>query len=322
MTYQEHQSLRNLGLDLVRATESAAILAGRWMGFGIQPNAETLAAKAMSEELDSLHMRGKIVCTDGKQAEYLKLGSFVGQGEEHLVDYAVDPIDGSRLLATGGRGAISAIVGTTANAMYAPFPARYMEKLVVDSEVAAALVPECLDAPIAWTLALIARVKKLEINRLVIFMLDRPRNQPLIDEIRAAGARVMLRSDGDIAGALHALNVGDMVDALFGIGGVTEGVMSAAAVKAQGGAMLARLAPQSEEERDAIMAAGVDIGRILTQDDMIKTDRFFFVATGLTDGRILGGLRYSGGLAMSHSLILRGKTKTRRMIDSEHRFEL
>ena len=319
---EEEQSLRNLGLDLIRATEMAALRAGRWMGFGVQPDAELLAARAMSEELAKINVLGKIICSDRKQTQFLQIGSFIGQGDEHAVDYAVDPIDGSRLLATGGRGAISAIVGTTAGAMYAPYPARYMEKLVVDSEVAQALVPECLDAPIAWTLGLIGRVKKLDVSRLVIFMLDRPRNQPLIDEIREAGARVMLRSDGDIAGALHALNVTDMVDALMGIGGVTEGVMSAAAVKARGGAMLARLAPQSEKEHNEILQAGIDISRILTQDDMIKTERFFFVATGLTDGRILEGLRYDGGRATSHSLILRGKTKTRRIIHAEHLFEI
>lgn len=316
---QKH-SLRNLGLDLVRATEASALVAGRWMGRGVFHDVKTSASRAMAKELNSLKVGGTIICgaDDRSPDKFLPKGEHVGRNKRVEVEYAVDPIDGSRLLASGGRGAISAIAVTESGGMYSPYPAKYMEKLVVDRHTAPALVPECLDAPVAWTLALIARRRKVDVSRLVVFVLDRPRHQDLIEEIRTAGARVMLRSDGDIAGALHVIFDDDIVDCMMGVGGVTEGVMAAAAVKAQGGAMLARLAPQSEVERQRILSAELDPDQILTQDDLIRTNRFFFVATGVTDGSILRGMRYRAGRATTESLILRGKTQTKRLVQAEH----
>jgi fructose-1,6-bisphosphatase II len=192
------------------------------------------------------------------------------------------------------------------------------KKIVVDRTVAGALVAECMDAPAAWTLALIARVKQKEIRDLVVFVLDRPRHAALIEEIRQAGARVMLCSDGDIAAALMAASPGQGVDLLLGIGGVPEGVIAACAVKALGGAMLGRLAPQSEAERAAIAAAGLDPRRILSGDELITGEQVFFAATGITDGPLLSGVQYQGDRAETHSLVLRADTGSRRVISAEH----
>ncbi len=196
-----------------------------------------------------------------------------------------------------------------------------MNKLVVSREAAEALVPEVMDAPAAWTLALVARVKKKEVRDLVVFVLDRPRHRDLIAEIRMAGARVMLRSDGDIAGALMAASPNGRVDILMGIGGVPEGLIAACAVKALGGAMLGRLAPQQEKERVAVDAAGLDCKRIVTVNELVSADDIYFAATGITDGPLLQGVSYHGRQAETNSLILRGETHSRRFIQAEHVLE-
>jgi fructose-1,6-bisphosphatase II len=193
-----------------------------------------------------------------------------------------------------------------------------MEKIVVNSEAAHSLVEECMDAPAAWTLASVARAKKKQVRDLVVFVLERQRHLDLIEELRIAGARVMLRGDGDVAGALMAASPDGRVDVLMGIGGVPEGVIAACAVKALGGAMLGRLAPQSQTECDSIAAAGLDIRRILTSDELIVGDQLFFAATGITDGPLLAGVRYHGDRAETHSLVLRCDTRTRRLIKTEH----
>jgi fructose-1,6-bisphosphatase II len=193
-----------------------------------------------------------------------------------------------------------------------------MDKIVVDREAAEALVPECMDAPAAWTLALVARVKGKAVRDLVVFVLDRPRHRHLIEEIRDSGARAMLRSDGDVSGALLAASPEIGVDLLMGIGGVSEGVIAACAVKAMRGGMLGRLAPQTDEERAAVGAAGLDTGQILTCDELIASDRIFFAATGITDGAMLHGIRYRGREAKTESLVLRCETGTRRTVRAEH----
>jgi fructose-1,6-bisphosphatase II len=196
-----------------------------------------------------------------------------------------------------------------------------MDKIVVDREVAAALVPECLDAPAAWVLALVARAKGKAVRDLIVFVLSRPRHQDLIQEIRAAGARTMLRSDGDVVGALMAASPHTGVDLLMGIGGVPEGVLAACATRAMGGGMLGRLAPQTEEEREAIRAAGLDPHQTLTCGQLVSCQEVFFAATGITDGSLLSGVHYHGNEAQTESLIIRGETGTRRFIRSEHRIE-
>jgi len=193
-----------------------------------------------------------------------------------------------------------------------------MENIVVGRAVAGALVAECMDAPTAWTLALIARTTQKQIRDLVVFVLDWPRHAALVEEIRQAGARVMLHTDGDIAGALMAASPGSGVDVLFGVGGVPEGVIAACAVKALGGAMLGRLAPQSEAERVAIAGAGLNLRQILSSHELIAGEQVFFAATGITDGPLLTGVRYHGERAETQSLILRADTGSRRVMYAEH----
>ena len=316
-------SIRNVGFDLVRATEAAALIAGRWMGLGRRDEADEVATAAMAQTLRAMEMDGHIVIgEEGKLGRHspLDTNQHVGTGEGPTLDVVVDPIDGGRLLAQGLPGAISVAAIAPRGAIRSLYPAIYMEKIVVDREVARALVSECLDAPAAWVLALIARLKKKEIRDLVVFMLDRPRHAALMEEIRTAGARVMLRSDGDIAGALLAASPHSGVDLLMGIGGIPEGIIAACAIRALGGAMVGRLAPQSEAERAACQTAGLD-GGVFTTHDLVTSDEIFFAATGITDGPLLTGVRYQGNQAETHSLLLRCETHTRRQIHAEHLLE-
>lgn len=312
---------RNLGLDLIRATESAAMSAGRWMGLGKVDEADHDATQAMYHALNTLDMRGQIVIgEEGKLGVRSPLGSgsIVGTLRGPMMDVVVDPIDGRKLLANGKPGAISVAAVAPRGTMWNPGPAVYMEKIVVDRQAAHALVPECMDAPVAWTLALIARVKQKTVRDLIVFVLERPRHADLIEEIRMAGARVMLRSDGDIAGALMAASTTSSVDILMGVGGVAEGVIAACAVKSMGGAMLGRLSPQSAEESTTLKGSDLDTRRILTCHELIASDQIFFAVTGITDGPLLAGVRYQGNHAETESLVLRCETHTRRTIQAEH----
>jgi fructose-1,6-bisphosphatase II len=275
----------------------------------------------MYNALNTLDMDGLIVV--GKETRLgihspLDGGRTVGTKHGPEMDVVVDPIEGRNLLARGRPDAIAVVGVAPRGSMWSPSPAVYMEKIVVDREAAKHLVPECMDAPAAWTLALVARAKKKEVRDLVVFLLDRPRHRDLVEEIRAAGARTMLRSDGDITGALLAAIPDTGVDLLMGVGGVPEGVVAACAVKAIGGAMLGRLAPQSREERKMIEEGGLDAQRILTCDEVIAGNEIFFAATGITNGSLLAGVRYDGHSAETESLILRCETGTRRIIHAEH----
>lgn len=312
---------RNLGLDLVRVTEAAALRAGRWKGRGQTDEADEDAAQAMARALNTLDMDGHIVIgEEGKLGTHSALdsGQRVGTGLGPEMDVVVDPIEGRNLLARGRPDAIAVAGIAPLGSMWSPVPAVYMEKIVVGPEVAGALVPECMGAPAAWTIALVARVKNKPVRDLVIFVLDRPRHHHLIEEIRAAGARAMLRSDGDVFGAIMAATYDSGVDLLMGIGGVPEGVIAACAVKAVGGGMLGRLAPQSDEERAAIQGAGLDTKQILTCHELVSSNEIFFAATGITQGALLSGVRYRGNLAETESLVLRAETGTRRVIHAEH----
>lgn len=311
----------NLGMALVRVTEAAALQAGRWMGRGARSEADQVATNAMAQALNSLDINGTIVIGEEEkshQHSVLESGRRVGTGNGPEMDIVVDPIDGKRMLAEGRSGAIAVAALAPRGSMWSPQHALYMEKMVVNADAAHALVPECLDAPAAWTLALVARVKKKSVRDLVVFVLDRPRHEHLIEEIRTAGARVMLRGDGDIAGALMAASQRSSVDILMGIGGVPEGIIAACAVRCLRGAMLARLAPQSEQERQAIEAVGLDTSRILSCKEIINSDQIFFAATGVADGPLLDGVRYEGHMAETHSLVLRAETGTRRIIHADH----
>lgn len=313
---------QNLGLDLVRVTESAAVAAGRWMGLGKFDEADQAATEAMMKALNEINIDGQIVIGEEYKLDMhssLDSGSKVGTGNGPAVDVVVDAIDGRRLLAQGQKGAISVVGVAPRGTMWSPAPAVYMEKIVVDCQVADTLVEECLHAPAAWTLALVARVKKKAVRDLVVFVLDRPRHRDLIDEIRMAGARVTLAAEGDIGGALETASPRGGIDLLMGVGGVAEGVITACAVKSLGGAMLGYLAPQSPTEKEAVEGAGLlQKRRVLSCDDLVAGNEIFFAATGITDGTLFNGVRYRGKKAETNSLILRCQTGTRRIIQAEH----
>jgi fructose-1,6-bisphosphatase II len=312
---------RNIGLDLVRVTEATALTAGRWLGLGDREGAHLVATEAMARALNHIDIDGCIVIgEEGRLGEHspLDTGLKVGTGDGPEVDVVVDPIDGTELLVKGHLRSISVVSVAPRGSMWSPQPAIYMDKIVVDRKAAGALVPECLDAPVAWTLALVARAKGKEVRDLQVIVLDRPRHRDLIEEIRMAGARVLLREHGDTSGALVAATPDTGVDILMGVGGVPEGVTAACAVRSLGGAMLGRLAPQSQAEYEAIKQAGLDTQQIVTCHELVSSQKIFFAATGITSGVLLTGVEYRGNEAKTHSMVIRGETGTRRMIHTDY----
>ncbi|MEM7331056.1 MAG: class II fructose-bisphosphatase [Chloroflexota bacterium] len=312
---------RNIGLDLIRVTETAALAAGRWVGSGDFMSAHRAATRAMADALNTLDMNGRIVLGEegrlGRNAP-LRSGVSVGTGNGPDVDVIVDPIDGTDLLVKGIPGAISLVCIAPRGTVWSPKTAVYMEKIVVDADAANVLVPECLDAPAAWTLALIARAKDKAVRDLSVTILDRPRHADLINEIRQAGAKVLLRKEGDAEGALTAVTHGTGVDMLMGVGGAPQGVIAGCAAKALGGGMLARLSPQTDDEIEEIKKEGLEAGTILTQDEIAQTDQLFFAATGITNSTLLREMQFFSTHARTHSLLIRSETGTRRFIDAEH----
>jgi len=312
------------GLGLVRATESAALAAGRWMGMGDKQAADHAAQDAMAEALDLMPMCGRIVSGEELRiGEHSRLdsGAPCGNGKGPELDVEVNAIDGASLVAEGRPGAISVAAFASPGAMWNPAPAVYMEKLVVGRQAASALGPDALDAPPGWTLALVARQMGKDIRDLVVYILERSRHEALIQEVRRAGARVFLRPAGDIAGAIMTADPEGGIDLMLGVGGASEGLLAACAVKALGGAMLARVAPQDMEERQACEEAGLALDRVLACDDMVAGDDVFFTATGITDTTLLRGVRYHGDYVDTQSLVLRMDTGTRRLISTEHRLK-
>lgn len=318
----EDQKLpHNLAFDLVRVTETTALAASRWIGLGNREALHRAATVAMAKALNSINIDGHIVYgEEGRMGEHspLDTGKRVGTGLGPIVDVVADPIDGTGSVVRGWPFAISVACIVPNGSLWSPQPAVYMEKIVVDHEVASALVPECMNAPIAWTLTLVARAKGKEVRDLRIIVLDRPRHRDLIEEIQHTGARVMLRLDGDTAGAISAAHPDTTNDVLIGTGGAAEGVTAACAVKAMGGGMLARLAPQSQAERDALNAAGLDTKRILTCDEIVSSNKIFFAATGITHSAMLGHIDIRGPKAITHSMVVRGETGTLRNIHSSY----
>lgn len=314
---------RNSGLDLVRVTEAAALAAGRWIGSGNFAAAHAAATDAMANMLTTLQIDGHIAIGEDRLIDGVApLAEGIPFGAGLMTcDLAVDPIDGTRLLVEGKPGAISVVAMAPRYSIRSIAPAEYLEKIVVDRDAAAVLVPECLSAPAAWTLALIARTKKKAVRDLVVVVLQRARHHDLIEEIRATGARVLLREEGDAEGALVAAMPGSGVDVLMGVGGASQGGLAACAVRALHGAMLARVAPQSAEERAAVDQAGLAGDRVLTDNDLVASDDVIFAATGITDTSLLPGIAYRGSHAETHSLLIRAKTRTRRFIQAEHRLE-
>ena len=321
----EDRLSHNLTFDLVRVTEATALVAGRWIGLGNREAVHHAATEAMAAAINNMNIDGHIVHgEEGRLGEHSPLDTDirVGTGKGPKVDVVVDPIDGTSSVARGWPLAISVACIAPFGSIWSPKPAVYMDKIVVDREVGDALVPECLDAPVAWTLTLVARAKGKEIRDLRVIVLDRPRHRHLIDEIRHTGARVMLRPDGDTAGAISAAHPNSKNDMLIGIGGVAEGVAAACAVKAFKGAMLARLAPQSDDERTAVTQAELDTTQILTGDQIVSSNKIYFAATGITNSLMLEHVDYRGNKAKTHSMVVRGETGTLRNIRSEYHLDL
>jgi fructose-1,6-bisphosphatase II len=311
---------RNLALELVRVTEAAALAASRWMGRGDKEGADGAAVDAMRVILESVPMDGIVIIGEGEkdEAPMLYNGEHIGDGNPPSVDIAVDPIDGTTLTALGRSGAISVIAMSEKGTMFDPGPCVYMEKIAVGPRAAKAI--DITKSP-TENLRAIAEAKGSSVRDLTAVVLDRDRHTDLIAEIREAGARVRLIPDGDVAGAIQTAWPRSGADVLFGIGGTPEGVITAAALKAMGGAMQGRLWPRNDEERQATIDAGYDLDAVLTEDDLVRGDNCFFAATGITDGELLQGVHYDDRGASTQSLVMRSKSGTVRQVDAIHRID-
>ncbi len=312
---------RNLALELVRVTEAGALAAARLVGKGDKEAADQAAVDAMRFVLGGVQMDGVVVIGEGEKDEAPMLfnGERVGDGSAPEVDIAVDPLEGTTLTAKGMPSALSVIAIGPRGSMFDPGPCVYMEKVAGGSDLAGLLD---LDRPIGETVGLVAESRHVDVGDVTVVVLDRPRHEAGIKAIRDAGARVRLISDGDVSAALLAVSTRSPVDLLWGVGGTPEGVISAAAIKSIGGGFVGRLWPRDDSERDAAVAAGYDLGRQLTQDDLIKGEDCFFSATGVTDGDVLEGVRYEGrGTTSTDSIVMRARTGTVRRVQARHNRE-
>ncbi|HEV2066873.1 MAG TPA: class II fructose-bisphosphatase [Thermomicrobiales bacterium] len=315
---QQPDFSRNLSLELVRVTEAAALLAGRWMGRGEKEAADQAAVDAMRQVLDTIEMEGEVVIGEGEKdhAPMLYYGERVGRAESPKVDIAVDPVDGTRLLALGMPNSICVLAIAERGAMYKWEHISYMEKIAVGPDARGTID---LNSSVAENLARVAEAKKRKIDDLTVVILDRPRHEQLIADVRDAGARLKLITDGDVAGALMAAMQGTGIDVLMGIGGSPEAVIGACALKCVGGDMQCRLFPRNDDERAIAEQNSIDLARIYGIDDLVGGDDVFFAATGITDGELLDGVRYGAEGATTHSLVMRAVTGTVRYVHSTHR---
>jgi fructose-1,6-bisphosphatase II len=312
---------RNLGLELVRVTETAAYAAARYMGRGDKEAVDQAAVDAMHEAFSGVDMHGVVVIGEGEKdkAPMLYVGEEVGNGLPPEVDVAVDPVDGTRLTSLGLPGAIAVVATADRGTMYAAPPGVfYMRKLAVGR--AAARVID-LDAPATENLTRIAQARDVSVNDITVTILDRPRHQEIINDVRAAGARIRLIQDGDVAAAIQAaMEDYRAVDVYMGIGGAPEAVLAAAALKCVGGQLLCQVWPRTQQERDQLLADGVDLQRVYTVDDLISSHNVSFAATGITTGELLKGVEYVSQGARTHSVMMRSKTGTIRSIEAFHRW--
>ena len=309
---------RNLAMELVRVTEAAAMAAGRWVGRGDKNGGDGAAVDAMRQLIGTVSMRGVVVIGEGEkdEAPMLYNGERVGNGEGPDCDVAVDPIDGTTLMAKGMPGSVAVLAVAERGAMFDPSAVFYMEKLAVGPEAADVID---ITAPVAENIRRVARAKHLDVTDVTVCVLDRPRHESLVKEIRRAGARIQFIADGDVAGSISAARPNTGIDLLMGIGGTPEGIISAAALKCMGGAIQGRLWPRDDEEREKAVAAGHDLDRVLTTDELVQGDNVFFCATGVTDGDLLQGVHYSPGGCTTQSIVMRSKSGTVRMIEGYHR---
>lgn len=311
---------RNLALELARVTEAAAMAAAQHQGKGDKDAVDQAAVDAMRTVLSTIDMDGIVVIGEGEKDEAPMLfnGERVGNGAPMLVDVAVDPVDGTRLTAEGGPGALAVIGVAERGSMYAPGSLVYMDKIAVGEEANGSVD---LDAPVAHNLAQVAKALGKSIGNVTAIILDRPRNADYIAEVRKAGARIRLIRDGDISGAIATCIPDSGIDILLGIGGSPEAVTAACAMSALGGEIQCRLWPRDESERTYANDEGLDLDQILTNRDLVNSDNTFFAATGVTSGELLDGVRYTAGRAETHTVVMRSKTGTMRFIEALHRFD-
>ena len=309
---------RNLAMELVRVTEAAAMAAGRWVGKGDKNGADGVAVNAMRQLISTVGMQGTVVIGEGEKdnAPMLYNGEEVGDGTGPECDVAVDPIDGTTLTAKGMNNAVSVLAVSPRGSMYDPSAVFYMEKLVTGPEAA-----DVVDIryPIAENIHQVAKAKGSDPEDVTVILLDRPRHEQMATEIREAGARIKFITDGDVAGAIMAARRGTGIDLLLGVGGTPEGIIAACAMKCMGGVIQGRLWPTDDEERQRAIDAGHDLEQVLYTDDLVKGDDCFFVATGITDGELLQGVRYRAKGASTNSLVMRSRSGTIRTIHSEHK---
>lgn len=309
---------RNLALELVRVTEAAAMAAGRWVGKGDKNGADGVAVNAMRTLISTVGMRGTVVIGEGEKdnAPMLYNGEEVGDGDGPECDVAVDPIDGTTLTAKGMANAVSVLAVSPRGSMYDPSAVFYMEKLVTGPEAA-----DVVDIryPVAENIHQVAKAKGGKPEDVTVVLLDRPRHEEMAREIRDTGARIKYITDGDVAGAIMAARANTGVDLLLGIGGTPEGIITACAMKCLDGVIQGRLWPTSDEERERAGAAGLELDKVLFTDDLVSGDDCFFVATGITDGELMKGVRYRAGGASTHSLVMRSRSGTIREIISDHK---
>ncbi|MBB5774735.1 class II fructose-bisphosphatase [Nonomuraea jabiensis] len=313
----EHAPDRNLALELVRVTEAAAMAAARWVGRGDKNGADGAAVNAMRQLINTVSMNGVVVIGEGEKdhAPMLFNGEQVGDGSGPDCDVAVDPIDGTRLTALGMPDAVSVIAVSERGSMYDPSAVFYMEKLVTGPEAADVVD---IEAPVSANINAVARAKHCSPSDVTVVVLDRPRHEGLVKEIREAGARIKFITDGDVAGAIMAARGGTGIDLLLGIGGTPEGIVAACALKCLGGVIQGKLWPRDDAERSKAVNAGHDLSQVLTTNDLVKSDDVFFAATGITHGELMQGVRFRAGSAVTESLVMRGRSGTIRKIESEH----
>ncbi len=309
---------RNLALELVRVTEAGAMAAGRWVGRGDKEGGDGAAVDAMRELVNSVSMRGVVVIGEGEKdnAPMLYNGEEVGNGDGPECDFAVDPIDGTTLMSKGINNAISVLAVSERGTMYDPSAVFYMNKIAVGPEAVDAID---IAAPIGENIRRVAKAKSVSVSDLTVCILDRPRHKQLIADVRQAGARCRLISDGDVAGAISACRPNTSTDLLVGIGGTPEGIIAAAAIRCMGGAIQGQLAPTDDEERQRAIDRGHDLDQVLHTEDLVSGDNVFFCATGITDGDLLNGVHYYGGGCTTQSIVMRSKSGTVRMIEAYHR---
>ena len=310
---------RNLALELVRVTETAAVAASAWVGRGDKDAADGAAVAAMRKMINTVDMQGLIVIGEGEKdnAPMLHNGEEVGNGNGPMCDVAVDPIDGTTLTSNGLNGAVSVIALAPRGSMFDPKDVYYMNKIVTGPEAAAVVD---ITVPAGENVRRVAKAKGVDVSDITVIVLDRPRHDDLLKELRAAGARIRLIRDGDVAAAIETARPDTGIDILMGIGGTPEGVVTAAAMRALGGVIQGQLHPRSDGERESAKNAGYDLSKVYTTNDLVSSDDVFFSATGITDGELLKGVRHTAFGAVSHSLVIRGRSKTVRIIETEHRF--